>query len=40
MNQLDLFSGEGERGHQNKSKDKRPPQLNVSKVYSTNHKWK
>ena len=42
MNQIDLFSGKEEGVENNSStmKDKRPPNISVSKVYSNNQKWK
>ena len=42
MNQIDLFQKEEglKNNSMSKSKEKRPPGISVSKVYSNNQKWK
>lgn len=38
---IDLFSAQpSSPTHHSPSKEKRPPQISVSKVFSSNHKWK
>jgi hypothetical protein len=43
MSEIGLFATETQKPHSpshSKSKEKRPPQINVSKIFSNNHKWK
>lgn len=43
MNQIDLFATEVKKDnqeHASKSKEKRPSNINISKIHSSNNKWK
>jgi hypothetical protein len=43
MTEIGLIGNDSKHPHSlthSKSKEKRPPQLSVSKVFSNNHKWK
>ena len=43
MSHIELFDAEAPKQPSpthSKSKEKRPPQINMSKIFSNNHKWK